>query len=144
MKQKAAVSTIVATILMINMAIVMGGIMIAWAMGLIGSYQGGTQIQYMLMDERVQEAITVECVWFESGPPKKITFFVRNIGVREAKLTTLYVNGTSYTPNGTWPYTLTVGSRVTLLVNYTWTSGAIYLITIATTRGNKAHGEWTP
>jgi len=147
MKQKAAVSTIVATILMINLAIVMGGIMVAWAMGLIGSYQGGTQIQYMLIGERAQEAIVIENVWFQTGTPKKITIFVRNVGAREAKLLSLYVGGSPYTPNGTWPYILYVtppsASKVALQITYSWTSGASYLIVVATARGNQARGEWT-
>jgi len=146
-KGRKAVSTIVATILTINMAIVMGGIMVAWAMGLIGSYQGGYQIQYVLMGEKAQEVITVENVWFETGTPKKITVFVRNVGAREAKLVSLYVGGSSYTPNGTWPYTLPVSpasaSRVMLQITYTWTSNTSYLIVVATARGNQARGQWT-
>ena len=147
MKQKKGISTIVATILTINMAIVMGGIMVAWAMGLIGSYQGGTQIQYMLMGEKAQEAIVIEHVWFETGAPKKITVFVRNVGAREAKLVSLYVGGSSYTPNGTWPYTLLVSpasaSRVALQITYNWASETSYLIVVATARGNQARGQWT-
>jgi len=143
-KQKAAVSTIVATILTINMAIVMGGVMIAWAMGLIGSYQGGTQVQYMLMGEKMQEAIVIENVWFQTGTPKKITVFVRNVGVREAKLASLYVDGTSYT-NASWPYTLPVGSAIVLqITDFNWAYGSSYLIVVATARGNQARGEWTP
>jgi len=126
------------------MAIVMGGIMMAWAMGLIGSYQGGTQIQYMLIGERAQEAIVIENVWFETGTPKKITVFARNVGVREAKLVSIYVGGSSYTPNGTWPYTLTVAGKVALQITYAWASGESYLIVVATARGNQARGEWTP
>jgi len=140
--ERKAVSTIVATILTINMAIVMGGVMIAWAMGLIGSYQGGTQVQYMLMGEKAQEAITIENVWFETGTPEKITIFVRNIGVREAKLVSIYVGGSPYTPNGTWPYTLPVASRATLQITYDWTSGTRYIIVVGTARGNQARGEW--
>lgn len=141
-KARRGISTIVATILTINMAIVMGGIMMAWAMGLIGSYQGGTQVQYMLIGEKAQEAIVIENVWFETGTPKKITVFVRNVGAREAKLVSLYVGGSTYTPNGTWPYTLPVASKVTLQITYTWTSGTSYLIVVATARGNQARGEW--
>jgi len=146
MGKRRGVSTIVATILMINLAIVMGGIMIAWAMGLIGSYQGGTQIQYMLIGERAQEAIVIENVWFETGTPKRITVFVRNVGAREARLVSLYVGGSSYTPNGTWPYVLLISppssSRVALQITYSWTSGVSYLIVVATARGNQARVEW--
>jgi len=142
--RQRAVSTIVATILTINMAIVMGGVMIAWAMGLIGSYQGGTQVQYMLMGEKMQEAIVIENVWFQTGTPKKTTVFVRNVGVREAKLVSLYLGGTSYT-NASWPYTLPVGSAIVLqITDFNWAYGSSYLIVVATARGNQARSEWTP
>jgi len=130
------------------MAIVMGGIMMAWAMGLIGSYQGGTQVQYMLIGEKAQEAVVIENVWFGTGPPKTITVFVRNVGARDAKLVSLYVGGSLYTPNSTlpdypWPNCpVYVGSKVTLQISYSWTSGVSYLIVVATSRGNQARGEW--
>ena len=146
-RTKKGVSTIVATILTINMAIVMGGVLIAWAMGLIGSYQGGYQIQYMLMGEKMQESIVIEHAWFITGPPKNMTIFVRNVGAKEAKLVALYVNGTSYNPNGTagpWSYTLPVGSKVVLwTTGVNWASGAKNLIVVATARGSQARAEWT-
>jgi len=145
LKAKKGISTLVATILMINTAIVMGAVMIAWAMGLIGTYQGGTQVQYMLMGERAQEAIVIEHVWFINMPPSKsIIVFVRNVGAREAQLVSLYVGGSSYAANVTWPYTLPMSNKVALQITYDWSSGASYLIVVATKRGNQARGEWTP
>lgn len=142
-KTKKGISTLVATILMINTAIVMGAVMIAWAMGLIGAYQGGTQVQYTLIGERAQEAVVIEHVWFMTGPSKSIIVFVRNVGAREAELVSLYVGGSSYTPNGTWPYTLTTSNKVALQIAYNWAYGTSYLIVAATKRGNQARGEWT-
>lgn len=140
---KKGISTLVATILMINTAIVMGAVMIAWAMGLIGTYQGGTQIQYMLMGERAQEAIVIEHVWFMTGPSKSIIVFVRNVGARETDLVSLYVGGSSYAANVTWPYTLPTSNKVALQITYNWAYGTSYLIVVATKRGNQARGEWT-
>jgi len=128
---------------MINTAIVMGAVMIAWAMGLIGTYQGGTQIQYMLMGERAQEAIVIEHVWFMTGPSKSIIVFVRNVGARETDLVSLYVGGSSYAANVTWPYTLPTSNKVALQITYNWAYGTSYLIVVATKRGNQARGEWT-
>jgi len=154
-KREKAISTIVATILTINMAIVMGGVMVAWSSGLTGSYQGGAQVQYMLMGEKMQEAIVIENVWFVTSlpfpfpPGMYIEVFVRNVGVREAKLASLYVNGLSCLvfvvdpPLSPWPYTLPVGDRVTLGTFWIWFSGTSYRIVVTTARGNQARGEWT-
>jgi len=142
-RRRKAISTIVATILAVNMAIVMGGILVAWAMGLMGSYEGGTKAQYMLMGEKMQEAIVIEDVWFTTFFVKTITVYVRNVGVREAKLVALYING-QYVSTTWLPYVLPVGSWTALVTLYTWTSGTNYLIVVATARGNQARGEWTP
>jgi len=144
LKRRKAISTIVATILTINMAIVMGGIMMAWAMGLIGSYQGGTQVQYMLMGEKAQEAIVVENVWLQSGTSIKV--FIRNVGTREAVIKAVYVNGTSVS---TSPSLNPSGISIPVLGNLTLTISPIsynpkyaQLIVVATARGNQARGEW--
>jgi len=142
--RRRGISTIVATILTINMAIVMGGIMMAWAMGLMGSYQGGTQVQYMLMGEKAQEAIVVENVWLQSGTTIKV--FIRNVGTREAVIKAVYVNGTSVS---TSPSLNPLGISIPVLGNLTLTISPIsynpryaQLIVVATARGNQARGEW--
>jgi len=141
LKRRKAISTIVATILTINMAIVMGGIMMAWAMGLIGSYQGGTQVQYMLMGEKAQEAIVVENVWLQSGTTIKV--FIRNVGTREAVIKAVYVNGTSVNPSPSLPQTLPVLGNLTLTISpISYNPKYAQLIVVATARGNQARGEW--
>jgi len=139
--RQRAISTIVATILMINLAIVMGGIMIAWAMGLISTYQVGTQVQYLLISEKEQEAIVIENVWLQGGATIKV--FVRNVGSREAVIRAVYVNGTSVTPSPSLPQTLYVSGNLTLTVSVSHNARYPQLIVVATARGNQARGEWT-
>jgi len=139
--RQRAISTIVATILMINLAIVMGGIMIAWAIGLIGAYQGGTQIQYMLIGERAQEAIVIENVWLQGGATIKV--FVRNVGSRDAVIRALYVNGTGVSPSPSLPQPLYVSGNLTLTVSISHNARCPQLIVAVTARGNQVRGEWT-
>mgnify|MGYP001058936306 FL=1 len=139
--RRRAVSTLVATILMINTAIAMGAVMIAWAMGLIGTYQGGTQVQYMLIGERAQEAIVIENVWLQGGATIKV--FVRNVGSRDAEIRAVYVNGTSVSPSPSLPYRLYVSGNLTLTISISHNARYPQLIVVATARGNQARGEWT-
>jgi len=139
--RRRAVSTLVATILMINTAIVMGAVMIAWAMGLIGTYQGGTQIQYMLIGERAQEAIVIENVWLQGGATIRV--FVRNVGSRDAEIKAVYVNGTSVSPSPSLPQPLYVSGNLTLTISISHNARYPQLIVVATARGNQARGEWT-
>jgi len=113
----------------------------AWAMGLIGSYQGGTQVQYMLMGEKAQEAIVVENVWLQSGTSIKV--FIRNVGTREAVIKAVYVNGTSVNPSPSLPQTLPVLGNLTLTISpISYNPKYAQLIVVATARGNQARGEW--
>jgi len=140
-RRRRAVSTLVATILMINTAIAMGAVMIAWAMGLIGTYQGGTQVQYMLIGERAQEAIVIENVWLQGGTIIKV--FVRNVGSRDAVIRAVYVNGTSVSPSPSLPQSLYVSGNLTLTIPISHNAKYPQLIVVATARGNQARGEWT-
>lgn len=140
--RKRAISTIIATILTINMAIVMGGILLAWGMGLLGAYTGGTGVQYMLLEERKQEALVIENVWFESG---KITVFVKNIGSRDARIEVIYIQGTlfkAYNTSLSLPKTINVSERLAFTISTSWISGVSYRIVVATARGNQARGDW--
>lgn len=141
-RSKGAVSTVVATIMLVNTAVAMGAIMFAWSSGMLSAYRSDTEVQYSLIGEKTREAIAVENVWFQNGGQKKITVFVRNVGLCEAKLVSIYVSGSPYLPNGTWPYTLVVGSRVSLQVICNWIANSTYQITVGTTRGNQARSQW--
>ena len=141
-RKKRGISTVVATILTINMTIVMGGIFWAWGAGLLGTYTSGTEVQYMLLEERREEAIVAENAWFEPG---KITIFVKNVGTRDAKIATIYVGGipfTSYNTSLSLPKSINVGERLAFALSTGWSSGASYRVVVATARGNQARGEW--
>ena len=52
---RKAISTVISTILMINIVFVMGAVLFAWTNGLLGSFTGGSQVQYMLLEEKKEE-----------------------------------------------------------------------------------------
>ena len=143
-KKKKALSTIVATVLMINVSILMGAMYMAWMSGLLGTYTGDAQVQYNLMEARRSEWIVVENVWFQQS--NKITVFVRNVGVMEANIVRIYINGQALWAYNTTnlPYTLLVGRRSAFELTYAWTSGSTYSFSVATSRGNQARGDWVP
>lgn len=114
----------------------------AWGMGLLGAYTGGTGVQYMLLEERKQEALVIENVWFESG---KITVFVKNIGSRDARIEVIYIQGTlfkAYNTSLSLPKTINVSERLAFTISTSWISGVSYRIVVATARGNQARGDW--
>jgi hypothetical protein len=128
---------------MINVAIGMGAIYVVWANGLLGDYASKALVYFSLLEEGIDEEITLEKAWFESS--NKVAVVVRNIGVREANITTIYINGQAikqYNTTQNLPYKLLVGRRVAFEVTYGWTSGSTYSFSVATSRGNQAKGDW--
>lgn len=140
-KNKKAISTVVATILMINITVVMGAVYWLWASGLLGTLMSQSQTQYTLLEEGKDEAIVIENVWLRGGTT--ITVFVRNIGTREAVIKAVYVNGTSVTTLPSLPRTVYVSGNVTLTINVSHNSKYPQLIVVATAKGNQARGEWS-
>jgi len=145
MRKKKAVSTIVATILMINTAVGMGVIYLLWTQGIVGVYTGNARVQYDLMESSRDESIVVENVWFGSTPSKNVTIFVRNIGIKEARIEAIYTAGQvqkTYNTTQTLPYTVRISERVAFRIVFNWNASSAYLFSVVTARGNKASGQW--
>jgi hypothetical protein len=141
--KRKAVSTIVATILMINIAIGMGALYFLWTSGLMTTAMGRAQTQYGLLEESRDEAIVIENAWlFWNGTRMRI--FVRNVGIRQAVVQAVYVNGTSVSTSPALPRTIYVSGNVTFLISFVTPYNPRYVqsITVATAGGNQAKGEW--
>jgi flagellin-like protein len=142
-EKKKAISPIIATVLMINISVAMGVIYVLWANGTLGAYVSRSLLYFGSLEENREEDLALERVWFLSTNKTLVT--VRNIGVRDLNITTIYVNGQSFTQyNGTvsFPYRLLVGQRTAFEVNSPWSSGATYSISVATARGSQAKGDY--
>jgi hypothetical protein len=127
---------------MINISIFMGIAYWLWANGTLSMLMGRAQSQYTLLEESKDETIVVENVWFRGTSNKTITIFVRNVGSREAVIKAVYLNGTQVAPGPSLPRTVYVSGNLTLTVIYSWSYGQMYVISVATSRGNQATGEW--
>jgi len=144
-RKEKAVSTIVATILMINTAVGMGVIYLVWTQGIVGLYTGNARVQYDLMESSRDESIVVENVWFGSTPSKDAIVFVRNIGIKEARIEAIYASGQlhkTYNTTKTLPYTARISECVAFQFLFNWNASTPYLFVVVTARGNKASGQW--
>ena len=89
---------------------------------------------YIISDnlhQTIGERFIVEDVWFRNG---SINLYLRNVGKVDLTVCSVYVN---FTLQSISTLTLQVGNHGWLNVTYTWTSGQVYNINIATTRGTK-------
>jgi len=121
---KKAVSPVIATLLMIAVAVAASVIVYVWSAGLLGTLMGGGGAQ-------VKEQVILEAfVWTD---PTKITLYLRNVGSSEVHVAAIYVGGTQVT---TGAYTIPVKAATSVgPLTTVASSGTAYVVKIVTDTG---------
>ncbi len=130
LKSKKAISPILATLLLIVIAVAAIVVTYAWIMTYMSS--AGQQAGVILYKANVN--------FYTQGSTKKIDIDVGNSGTSDTEIIKVYVgtslgNRTEKTPTQTLPISLTGGDIATVTVNYNWTAGATYYFRIASSAG---------
>lgn len=160
---KRAVSTVIATVLMINVALVSGILVYSWANGLFGKWTAITRTDFQLRGEMMEEAIALVNVRFDSEATYKLNITIVNVGQRDAWIASIYLNGSNLISqtslawdsrgiivaqgNGSHvgTYHLLVGSSVTFAfrqVPPSLSQGRLLSLAVTTTRGSRVVQEW--
>ena len=125
---RKAISPVIATLLMIAIAVAASILVYVWSMGLVGSLQGtgGQQTREQLIME----------AYVASATP--FTLYIRNVGPTTSVIAAVYVEGIpassfvgdlTYAPGSTGTLKVTPSSSITL------TPGAAYVVKIVTASG---------
>jgi len=124
---KKAVSPVIATLLMIAVAVAASVIVYVWSAGLLGTLMGGGGSQ-------VKEQLIVEAYsWLTAGT---LTLNLRNTGSSSVTVDKVYVAGTSMTFSGTTTIDPGVSATVTVTISgLSTTPGTAYTIKIVTKTG---------
>jgi hypothetical protein len=164
-KSEKAVSTVIATLLMINIAFVTGVMVFAWGQGLIGSFTAQSGTYFLMQGEAIREKILVVNLRYNSSvsiPPRwELNITVRNVGYIEAQVAEIYLNDTkvlsqldkAWRNDGTFvpairgKYLIPVGDAVTFaFATYPQSPkpkvGCPLRVMVATDRGTRAFEEW--
>jgi len=123
---KKAVSPVIATLLMIAVAVAASVIVYVWSAGLLGTLMGGGGAQ-------VKEQLTVESYnWTTPNPD----IYVRNVGSSAITVASIYLAGANCSFTAT-TYTIGVGSsaKITITAPAGCTAGTAYALKIATKSG---------
>jgi flagellin-like protein len=127
---RKAISPVIATLLMIAIAVAASILVYVWSMGLVGSLQGtgGQQTrEQLIMEAYVATNTTKGETW---------TLYMRNVGPTTAKVAAVYIEGISadfsptdfsLTPGGSGQLTVTLPMNVN--------PGAAYTVKIVTASG---------
>ena len=121
---KRAVSPVIATLLMIAVAVAASVIVYVWSAGLLGTLMGGGGAQ-------VKEQVILEAfVWTD---PTELTLYLRNVGASEVHIAAIYVGGAQAT---TGSYTISVKAATSIgPLTTTVSSGTAYVIKVVTDTG---------
>jgi flagellin-like protein len=136
--KRAGVSPVIATLLLIVIAVAAAVLAYIWIIG----YQG--TLTQQASTAQLQERIKIEAVQYSGG---SLTVYVRNIGDVKVNVTALYV----YDPSGTILQAktnaniinLTPGSIGSDSISVTLTSGTTYTVKAVTSRGTEATYTFT-
>jgi flagellin-like protein len=121
-KGKKAISPILATLLLIVIAVAAIVVTYAWIMTYMGS--AGHQAGIMLYKENIR--------FYDDAGIKKIEITIRNSGTSDARWSAVYaglsttnlVNQTTTAPS--LPLAVVAGGSQLVTINHNWTAGALY------------------
>jgi flagellin-like protein len=115
-KSKKAISPILATLLLIVIAVAAIVVTYAWVM----TYMGSTTTQAGIMLKK-----DADCLW-KTG---NVTIYVRNIGTSDAEIDKVYINSAPQTSVIYTPSSKIVskeGGTITIVVNFSWQANTEY------------------
>ena len=116
LKTKKAISPILATLLLIVIAVAAIVVTYAWVMTYMSS--AGQQAGVMLKKD-------ASCLW-QTG---NITIYIRNTGTSDAEIDKVYINSEPQTSVTYTPSSKIVdknGGTITIVVNYNWQTDTLY------------------
>jgi len=148
-RNRLGVSTVIANMMMILITMSLAALLVAWAGTSFGAFSGGAQLFFAQRGQALQERFVIEIVFFNTTN-HYIYVFVRNVGLIDFTLSSVYVNGNAITPtcSSSWQclgkgsatnLDLPVQQVVELPLNYgsSWPSGTVFNIVVASARGNQ-------
>jgi flagellin-like protein len=125
LKNKKALSPVVASIILIAVTVAVSIAVAAWMGALTFSFMGGT------------EQVRISYVTWDSGDPKKIYITVDNEGTAVITLKRVYVNNVLQPTHNCTDQSIATGTSANFEITYAWTVGQTYDITVETAQNNK-------
>jgi flagellin-like protein len=127
---RKAVSPVIATLLMIAIAVAAAILVYVWSMGLVGTLQGtgGQQTREQLIVEAYDAT--------DLASPYVWTLYIRNVGPTTSTIAAVYVEGKAGTPGGVTSFNPGVSGGLTITFSApTPASGAAYTVKVVTVSG---------
>jgi len=121
---RKAVSPVIATLLMIAVAVAASVIVYVWSAGLLGTLMGGGGAQ-------VKEQLILEA--YNWATPANLDVYLRNVGSSDVVVAAIYVGGA---PNPrTDTISVKLSSKIALTPSGTYSPGTAYTVKVVTSTG---------
>jgi flagellin-like protein len=129
LKSRKALSPVVASIILIAVTVAVSIAVAAWMGALTFSFMGTEQVQIS----------RITWAWSDTASARTFTINVNNTGTKDITVNQIQVNyaGVTGTISPALPYILKSANSVTLTVNYAYTNGTNYDISVVSTSGYK-------
>ena len=165
-RSKRAVSNVIATIILINIAVASGILLYAWANGLFSAWIEGSKLGFQSRGERMDENISLENIRYMNATDSTYIFniTVRNVGSRDVWVAALFLNATDVFDQVDWvwnsdgdtvtqvvsglhagTYHLVIGESLTFAfddVTPSFQEGDVLVVVVVTERGSRVVQDW--
>jgi len=123
---KRAVSPVIATLLMIAIAVAASIIVYVWSIGLLGGLMGsgGSQTKEQLIMEA-----------YNWATPATLVFTLRNVGSAPVTVASVYLGGNALTTGASTAIAIGSSQQFSLSVSGSYTPGAAYTLKVVSTTG---------
>jgi FlaG/FlaF family flagellin (archaellin) len=165
LRSRKAVSTVIATVLLVNIAVVTGVLLYAWAQGMFGAWAANSELYFQSRGESLEEILALENMRFDPNAEYKLNITVRNVGKRDLYVAAIYLNNTNmigkvslaWNSVGTTvppetgglhkgAYHILIGDSVTFafadLTGLSLDSRDLLTVVVTTDRGTRVAQEW--
>jgi len=120
-----AVSPVIATLLMIAIAVAAAILVYVWSMGLVGTLQGTG-------GQQTREQLIMEAYVATASP---LTLYIRNVGPTTSVVSAVYIEGVKATFGGSATYSPGATGTLTITPGQTLIAGVGYTVKIVTASG---------
>ena len=136
MKTRRALSSIVASAILLTATVVTGSGMVTWSNSSLSSYETALSNTFSTNVNKLNENLSIENVWFGTSPSKFLNVTTTNTGTIGVNVTQISLKTSTTTTDIPFTHSGIIPQKQnSTKIIYNWQSGNPIQITITTARG---------
>ncbi len=142
---RRALSSVVVSMMLLSAVVTMGTGLVAWSHATLQSHTQTLSQFYTQRNDRMNENIVIEDVWFGTSPQKFMNITMHNNGPESINIVDIQIINSSQTLNLNYTYNPLLITKVnSTSIPYSWVSGTPYTIDVTTARNSMYQVLATP